>query len=345
MRDRMGGMNRMRQKHTISGKILLLMLLISSAGTFAMIMIGTVFLQNQVEDVTFAKDQKEKTYDFYYALIVKDTSDPFWKSVYEEAKEVGKQHNIYVEFLGEDLLEDYSVIDKFKIALASNVDGIMIMPEGEDIEALLDEAAKKEIPVVTLLNDSIKGERECFIGVNSRDIINLYWQEIENIEIEVNKVLIFMDEEEPVSGINRMYLSLKEVIEAHGIEVEVRPIDRKNAFSAEEKIRNIILSSEMTPDVMICLNMDDTLCAYQAMIDYNEVGKLAIMGYYQSETLLEGISKGIIQSTLAIDTKKMGSQAVEALYQYQTNNWVDRYFSVDVTMINQSNVKDYLLAD
>lgn len=328
-----------KKKAMRSEKVLIFMLIMSGLGTFGIIMIGTIFFRNQVDDIPLVNDKKDRVYESYYALIVDDTTDPFWQSVYAEARDAGREKDIYVELLGDDLEEDYSISEKFEIALASNVGGIMIAPEGEDIEEILNEAAQEGVPVVTLLNDSLKGERKSFVGVNSEEIAKLYWKEIERMDSSVDEVLILIDAQQQMSNKNMMYLSIKETLEAQGLSVEVKSIDRDNAFSAEELIRNIILSPRMMPDLLVCLNMNDTLCAYQAVIDYNKVGEVAIMGYYQSDILLEGISKGIIDATLAIDTKQLASQGIEALYRSETNQVVNAYFTVDVDMINEDKLE------
>lgn len=331
---------KIKKNATNSEMALIYMLIISGLGTFVIVMIGTIFLRNEVKDIPLVSDTKNRVYQSYYALIVDDTTDPFWQSVYAEAKEAGKQKDIYVELLGEDLKQDYSISEKFKIALASNVDGIMVAPEGEDIENILNEAAQEQVPVVTLLSDSLKGERKSFVGINSGEIAQLYCEEIKRMERTVEKILILIDARQQMSNKNMMYLSIKEALEAQGLSVEVKSINRDNAFSAEESIRNIILSPKMMPDVLICLNMNDTLCAYQAVIDYNKVGGVAIMGYYQSDTLLEGISKGIIDATLDIDTKQLARQGVDALYRSKNNQVVNAYFTVDVDMINSDKLED-----
>jgi len=207
---------KIRKRVTNSEMALIFMLIISGLGTFIIIMIGTIFLRNEVNDIPLMSDKKERVYESYYALIVDDTTDPFWQSVYAEAREAGKKEDIYVELLGDDLKEDYSISQKFKIALASNVDGIMVAPEGEDIEKILNEAAQEGVPVVTLLNDSLKGERKSFVGVNSGEIAKLYWEEIEKMDRTVEEVLILIDAQQQMSNKNMMYLSIKETLEAQG---------------------------------------------------------------------------------------------------------------------------------
>lgn len=346
-------MKKMPKKMVNSQKMMTFMLVISTAAVFVIISLGTIILRREVKELPPPGNKSSQVYTAYYALVVEDTKDLFWQNVYKAAKEEGKKQNIFVELVGDDLLKNYSVADKFKIALASKADGIMVAPAGEDMEPLLMEASKEGIPVVTLLDDCLKGERESFVGINSADIASLYVDAVKEINREmdddasneVKKVMILIDAEDQLNSKNLMCLSISEALAAQGLSVEVKPIDRNNAFSAEEIIRDTILSARKVPDILICLSTEDTLCAYQAVIDYNKVGDVAIMGYYQSETLMEGIAKGIIDTTLFIDSEQMGRQGVEALNSFREKQQVNAYFTVGVKIINEKNVAEYIYAE
>ena len=96
---------------------------------------------------------------------------------------------------------------------------------------------------------------------------------------------------------------------------------------------------------MVCLTAIDTRCAYQAVVDYNKVGVIDIIGYYDSELILSAIQKDIIYSTMTIDAKQMGAYCVEALNEYMQTGQVSDYFSVDLYVINKYNINDYLKTD
>lgn len=334
-------MRREFRRGTWSWKAMVAMLALSSLAVFIIILLGTVVLRKEVRGVPMAQPKSGQRYTACYALVVEDSDDLFWQNVYRAAKEEAEKQNILVELSGAGLLKEYSVADKFKMALDAHVDGILVVPEGEDMEALLEEAAKKKVPVVTLLDDSRRGERQSFVGVSSEAIGKLYGQALREVDQEDKRVLILINAQDQVSSNNLICLSISEALTQLGYEVEVKPIDRRNAFSAEEIIRDIIINPSKIPGTLICLNTEDTLCAYQAVIDYNQVGNVKIMGYYQSDGILEGITKGIISTTLAIDTEAMGRRGVEALTSYREDQQVNAYFTVGVQMINEENVAQY----
>ena len=77
------------------------------------------------------------------------------------------------------------------------------------------------------------------------------------------------------------------------------------------------------------------------MVDFNKVGQVHILGYYDSTTILQGIDRQIIDSTIKIDTIEMGEYAVEALLSYERVGFVNQYNTVDIILINNTNIKEY----
>ena len=118
-------------------------------------------------------------------------------------------------------------------------------------------------------------------------------------------------------------------------------VDDTNAFSVEESIRDIFMEEEL-PDIIICLNELNTTCVYQAVVDYNKVGKVYILGYYDSETIINAIDRNVIYATVSIDTDQMGRYCVDALSEYHELGYTSQYFTADIELIKKSNVHKYL---
>ena len=118
-------------------------------------------------------------------------------------------------------------------------------------------------------------------------------------------------------------------------------VENKGAFDAEESIRDIFMEEQL-PDVIICLDEISTSCVYQAVVDYNKVGEIDIIGYYDSESILRAIERNVVRSTISIDTEEMGQYCVTALDEYRKNGYVSEYFSVGTNLITMQNVKEYL---
>ena len=293
------------------------------------------------------------SYDKYYVMITKDRKSSFWQSVYQGAYQRGLEENAYVDLLGENLSEDYSREDLMRIAISSGVDGIFVeSDESGELTELIDEAVDRDIPVVTLYGDNTHSKRCSFVGVGSYNLGREYGRQVLKIarentwENRVIRVAIVMNAYAMDTGQNIISSGIQDAIEQEKTEatdfsVSYITVDDTNTFSVEESIRDIFME-ERLPDIIICLNELNTTCVYQAVVDYNQVGQISILGYYDSDTIINAIDRNVVNATISIDTEQMGGFCVEALTEYYLLGNTSQYFTADVTLIDKSNVAQYL---
>lgn len=322
---------------------------------------------------SFRETMDRTSYDQYYVMIVDDKKDSFWQSVYQGAYEAGLKENIYVELLGENLSHDYTREDLMKIAISSDVDGIIVTAdESEEMSMLIDEAAAAGIPVVTLYGDNTHSNRCSFVGVGSYNLGREYGRQVLKIAEERKsqgntkaivsaedsqyttgiededtlKVAVLVNAYTQDSGQNILSSGIQETIDMENksgtkIEMSLVTVDDTNAFSVEESIRDIFMEADV-PDIIVCLNELNTTCVYQAVVDYNRVGKVNILGYYDSDTIMKAIERNVIYATVSIDTMQMGAFCVDALSEYHELGYTSQYFTADIDLIDKDNVSQYL---
>ena len=112
-------------------------------------------------------------------------------------------------------------------------------------------------------------------------------------------------------------------------------------LTTEEDVRNIIYNDKET-NIFIATNPDITTCTYQALIDYNKISSVKYIGYYKNASVIKGISTGAVDATVILDSEDMGNQCVQALYEYINNNYVSSYIPTGISLIDKSNVENYL---
>lgn len=325
---------------------IILFILIVTAGSLVFFKIQTAKMTKGINDGEIEE------YDKYYVMIVKEKTSEFWKTVYEGAKIEGQNNSIYVELLGTNLSAEYSRDELMEIAIRSKVDGIIVeADESLKMTELINEAAEQEIPVVTVLGDNTAALRKSFIGVGSYNLGREYGRQvIELRENESKDALILLSGSADGPSQNVLLSGIQETIDNEMSEegkalIDIKIVDDESTFSAEESIRDIFINSEQLPDIMICLDEQSAACVYQAVVDYNKVGEISIIGYYDSPTILRAIERKVVHSTISIDAEQMGRFCVEALNEYNETGYVSEYFSVDVTVINSENVMDYIGGD
>ena len=333
---------------------------------FVIVTIFLIAVSFSVSLKGFKRKDEAHEFDRYYVMITDNYKSDFWKSVYRGAYAAAKEDNIYVDLLGENFSKNYKTKELMKIATASKVDGIILYAdETKEMTELINEAVEEGIPVVTLYGDNTRSNRLSYIGVGGYTMGREYAKQINNIirekktensaEGEKNEqdkgieVTVLVNSDARYAGENIQNIiiaAMQEGIEeenADGSEVSIsiKTVDNTNDFSAEESIRDIF-HMEQVPDVIVCLNETNTMCAYQAVVDFNQVGKVNILGCYASEPIINAIDVGVVYATLAIDTDQLGEKCIKALSDYYESGNTSQYDSADVSLINKSNVAEYM---
>ena len=308
------------------------------------IIIGMSYYKYQLSKITDTSTVDRNTYKYHYAMISDGIDELFWEAVYQGALEKGKELDVYVEKLGSNLSVKYSLYEQLQIAIASKVDGIIIEPNGDaNVNLLIDEANAAGIPVVTVLKDEPLSSRKSFVGISSYDQGQAYGKQVAQVVRNGRKkVTVLLNADSQSTSQSIVYSSISEAVEDFNVEVGTASINTQNAFSSEEDIRNIIINSDNPPDVLVCMTAVDTLCAYQAIVDYNKAGEIDIIGYYDSEKILNAIEMKNIYSTLVVDTQQMGAYCVEAITEFRETKRVSEFFSVNTSIISYNNVKEYM---
>lgn len=308
------------------------------------ISVGMAFYHKQITKFGMVDTPDDTNYEFHYAIISKETDIPFWQAIYEGAVEKGRENNIYVENIGSNLSADFTLDDLMKIAISSKVDAIILEPDGAvNTVNLINQADEAGIPVITMIKDEPVSRRKSFIGINSYNQGQAYGEQVLELVNQGRKnIQVLLSSDYTDSNQAVIYSGILEILSNSNVNVESEVVDTHSTFSAQEDVRNIIMDTENPPDTLVCLSAIDTLCAYQAVVDYNKVGAIDIIGYYDSDIILRAIEKKIVYSTMTIDAVQMGAYCVEALMEYQNTGRVSDYYSVDLQVINTDNVEDYI---
>lgn len=302
------------------------------------------------------------TYSRHYVMITPSDETEFWDRVYASALAAGQESDAYVERFGNTLSADYDTNTLVHIAVQAGVDGIIMAgSEDEETIASINEAVDSDIPVVTVLRDSTGSRRQSYVGYSGYDVGREYGDQIVqmirssggsqsgrtlNAENPL-RVVVLIDEARSDTAQNLILLGIRETLYAslgadYPLTVETEAVDNSRSFSPEETIRDIFLQEESLPDILVCLSAVHTQCAYQAAVDYNKVGEMQILGYFDSVTILNAVSMDIIQATMTLDTQQMGSACVQTLSEYLDTGYTNSYTVVDTAWVTPEDAATIL---
>jgi len=286
-----------------------------------------------------------KHYEKEYVMIAEGEDSQFWQNVYKSGQKEAIKNDAYLKWMEKDSSEAYSMEDYMKIAIASKVDGIFIHPDGSTtVRELINQAQEEKIPVITLVDDDTQSDRISCIGLNAYQMGQEYADEINQYVTDKTKhVEVLLDEKDTANNdiiFNQMKSNIHTSKSEEGtLSITALDIAGQNTFDSEEGIRNVFIDNKNLPDILVCLSDTDTQAACQAIVDYNQVGNISIIGYYLSDTVKNAINKGIIQSAIVPDTDQIGKQAIDAMSEYSKNGNVSEYTSITLNVVTKDTIR------
>ena len=307
-----------------------------------------IYFQKTLEKVDLNDGEKARAYEKHYLMISNDRDKDMWQSIYKSAVSTAKDKNAYVELLSPDKRSGNTQEDCLRIGIASNVDGIILEADGSKEEKdLIAEASLKGIPVVTVLTDDSSSARISFVGVNSYQIGTAYTEELLGLLKPEGKtaIMFLMNADTRAQESNLAFYQVKKELEEkktakQDVDISQYAMNSKADFDTEEVVRDIFVKEDL-PDVLVCMDSVVTECVYQALIDYNQVGNVQVIGFYYSDSILDAISKGIISSSVTLDMKGVGEYSINALEEYSALKHTNGYYSVGQNVITRDNVREY----
>ena len=308
-----------------------------------------IYFQKKLDQVDLGEGEGASSYAKHYLMIAGAENTLMWDSIYESARQAAKDADAYLELIERGHDYNYNQADYLRIGIASQVDGIILEADGSDEEQeLIQEASDADIPVVTVLTDDSSSARISFVGLNSYQLGNAYTEQILGLlkEHENTQVLLLANSQSKTQETNLIYYQIKKELEKkkkdyQTVTISEYNIDSSSGFDTEEFVRDIFVSEENLPDVLVCMDEVVTECVYQALVDYNQVGNVDVVGFYYSDVILDGISKGIISSAIALDMDEIGRYSVNALEEFSSLGHTSNYYSVGQHVITRSNVGAY----
>ena len=308
-----------------------------------------IYFQKTLDKVDLGEGEGATGYEKHYLMISGEKNTLMWDSIYESASEAARDEDAYVELIAPEHGSSYTKADYLRIGIASQVDGIIVEADGSSEEQeLIQEALEQDIPVVTVLTDDSSSARISFVGLNSYQLGNAYTEQILGLlrEKGTTQVLLLSNSQSKTQETNLVYYQIKKELEEkkksdQSVNISEYSIHSSSDFDTEEFVRDIFVNGETLPDVLVCMDEVVTECVYQALVDYNEVGNVDVVGFYYSDVILDAISKGIISSAIALDMDEVGRYSVNALEEYLSLGHTSSYYSVGQHVITRENVSTY----
>ena len=305
--------------------------------------------ESYYEGLTGKSSQEEassEVYRYKYDMIVDSPDSSFWQAVYSCAQEWAKKNDAILELQESSNDNNYTKLDYMNMSIASSADGIILQYNGEQgLEAKINEAVQKGIPVVTVMGDAVHSKRQSFVGVSDYQLGSAYGEKVaEYVTEDTESILILLKKNIDDMNQSQIYTQISNAAQAkagasQSIQVTGKNLLSTGIFETEEAVTDIFQQRDKVPDILVCMDEDTTECARQAVLDFNLAGKVTIIGYYSSDDILTAVEKGVISVTCDVDTEQLGRYSIEALTEYQKDGRTNSYYNVDINFLDRDAVR------
>ncbi len=304
------------------------------------------YYQRRINAITTAADTM-KEYDRHYMFVSSDQSEMLM-NIFDAAKESADAAGAYLEWCDRGMDNSYTAAQCVDIAIAAGADGIVVYPDGSaGLDDAIMRASSGKIPVVTILRDMKDTKRVSYVGVSGYQIGELYGGRLISLLHDGdNDVCLLEDTDAGKEEAQLLYTQMIQAVNngapsGKRMHLRTEEVDNTVDFDAEQVIRNLLLSSHI-PDILICMDPVQTECAIQALLDYNLVGDIQVIGYYATTPILYALRQELIPVTMTIDTSHMGRDCIQALDEYRQLGRVNDYYNIVLDSITPTTVKSYI---
>lgn len=281
--------------------------------------------------------------NYTIAVMVKDSSTPFWRYLVSGAQEAADELGVtvveYAPMEAQSLDEQTKQVED---AIQAGVDAICIAPVDSDgIVPALEKANEAGIPVIAINTKANGAKIETFVGIdNEAAAENLAQYMVDELGNE-GKVVIIEGNPAGQTSVDRVagFTTILEKYE--GIELTV---SQPGYFKRDEAMTIMENLIQANPDIdaVLALNDEMALGAWQALDDAGMTDDVVISGFDGAVEGCNAILGGKLKASMDQDAIGTGYEGVKAAVEVLNGNTVDEWIKIGGTVVNGDNAQDYL---
>jgi ribose transport system substrate-binding protein len=303
---------------------------------------------------------------YHFSLYIPDNRDAFFDDVIRGAEQAAAELDSAISIHSIDPARN-----ELETAAYTGVDGLVVCPYLDDALARrqLEKLKEHQLPVV-LINHNIPSARPWpFIGTNNFDMGRRIGLLLEESSGPVRLAVVYSDK---APGI----YAERELVEM-GISAALEqklagPIRRfrtnLNPLDAETLLMNIFHSpggrdyggvtgnagggtgnggdsgggrepaGAADINAIVFTDSADTVAAAQTLVDMNLVGRVQVIGFGEDPFIIDSIRKGIVSSSVVIDSERIGYEAVKALAALRTTGYTSTSVDTGIRVITAGSL-------
>jgi len=288
----------------------------------------------------------QKDFKNHYVFIMQNTQEPFWQSVKQGAEKAADDLGVAVEVLGPSVTNVEEEENFLRIAIASDVDGIIThVPEQDTFKTLINTAADFDIPLVTAITDAEYSNKDAYIGVDNYQLgIESGKAVVDAIGKKGNIALIVGSNEgyrldplqyQQIKGFNEFLKNYNDIL-------IIREQYSTNGIISAAQITRNILTTYNSVDAIVCTTPMEALGAAQVLIEQKKQNVVKIIAHEENLQILKYIKNEVIYGTVTSNPFQIGYNCVKSLDDIKNKRELQNNTDSNIEVITKENIESYI---
>jgi ribose transport system substrate-binding protein len=276
------------------------------------------------------------------AVIPKSASSIFWVSVHAGANAAGEQFGFEILWNGPPTETDYSrqiqIVDSM---IARRVDGIALAAcDRKALTGVVDRAAAAGIPLTVFDSGLDSTNYMSFLATDNVEGGRMGARTLGNLLAGKGEVGLIMHAPGSVSTTDREN-GFNEVMQKEfpGIKVVQSQFsmgDRAKGMAVTENI----LTAHPGIDGLFASSEPSAIGATQAVKARNLGGKIKLVGFDSTDSMIEDLKAGVIDAIVVQDPFKMGFEAVKAIADKLSGRQPPKHTDLPAVVVTRDNLQN-----
>jgi len=283
-----------------------------------------------------------RTTQLRIAVVPKGQTHIFWQTVHAGAVAAGNEMGAQILWNGpaseNDLSQQISIVDDF---ISQHVDGIALAPaHGESLVPIIEKAYEEKIPL-SIFDSGAKTDK--YISYVSTDNYKggvMAADRMAKILPQGGKIAVVATAPGGVSTMERE-AGFKDTIEKNSPNIKIVAFQ----YGMSDRAKSLAVAEDIltaNPDIkaIFCSNESGSIGAVQGAKSHNLAGKVKIVGFDSSPTLIEDLQAGNIDALVVQDPFRIGHEVVKTLIDHLHGKTPEKRIDTGATLVTADNLKD-----
>jgi len=275
---------------------------------------------------------------YKFGFILKTINSEYWKTLMSGAKDAAEELGVEVSFLGPQ--EETQFEQQIKMVedhIAAGADAIIVAASQPDaMISVLNNAHKKDIPVVIADTDVNFEDKVTFIGTHNYDAGKLGGEYLGELLSDGDKVAIIRGPYGSETHDERTK-GFQDALKDKNIEFIVQDAqsDRVKAVNVME---NILTSN---PDIKaIFATADEMALGAYTTLENKKAKEIYLIGFDGTPDGLQAVLEGKMLANVSQNPYQIGYQSVQSAYKAKKGEEVEKRIDSGTAIISKDNVEE-----